>query len=391
MGLLARLAKIQIIYGSVLLLLVDWIASLEFISPAYGIFLRAASLVSFLLYLAVTGINHGKYRFGFGVVLASFNILNIIYSLISDDILGNLYYSVRILFWTSLTVVFYRLYIFNIILDADIRRFAIATIAVGSLFTILYMLSPATEAGQNASAYLLVWTLPLFFLVSKESFFRLVVVFVVCCAVFMTVKRGAIIALTLSMIAYYFSATLSGSGLKNFLRNVSAVGAIALVMGLILLVNLEAFSSRFSDSSGSGRDWMYSVLFVHYFTADFASQLFGFGVNSVQEYTGRLLYGEFSNKTGPYAHSDWIQLAHDFGLVGISLLTAIHLRLIWLLRYAKRYSLGFLGPLSMAYIIFFLVNIYSGHIFAPGAFVFGMIVALCEARRLRHELHYNSI
>jgi hypothetical protein len=81
---------------------------------------------------------------------------------------------------------------------------------------------------------------------------------------------------------------------------------------------------------------------------------------------------------GPYAHSDWLQLMHDFGLVGIVLLAWLHAAFLALIRRGFRLRNPVTPSLAMGYTILFLVNIYSGHLLGPTAIYFGLLL-VCGA------------
>ena len=376
---LARVTKLSIIYGSVLLLLLDWLAELNLIPSSVSFFLRAAILSICIFYIAITGISFGKYRFNFGSCLGFFIIINIIYSIFSPSVINEFYYTSRILLWTSITVATYRLLIFGFLREKELRNFIYAIILLGALFTLYHVTRPGVEAGQNASAYLLVWSIPLALLCSGRSKLKWILIGLASLAVILTVKRGAMVALGLSGLAYYLYGISVKSNAMNFFTRTFGLVVIMALCSLAVLSNYDAFESRFSETGGSGRDIMYALIVGHWLEADTMTKIFGYGINSVQRFTGQMFYDAFSNKSGPYAHSDWLQLIHDFGVVGFLILSWIHVSVLRLIISGYKMNLEYTPALIMGYVILFLVNIYSGHLFAPGAFIFGVLVAYCAA------------
>ena len=134
---------------------------------------------------------------------------------------------------------------------------------------------------------------------------------------------------------------------------------------------------------------MFPLIINHWLQADTLTKIVGFGINSVQQYTGEIFYGAYSGRSGVYAHSDWLQLIHDFGFFGFLILFWIHVSVLRLIISGYRMKLEYAPALLMSYVILFLVNIYSGHLFAPGAFIFGVSVAYCAAQ-LRFAEHRNG-
>ncbi|MCJ7603817.1 MAG: O-antigen ligase family protein [Desulfobulbaceae bacterium] len=364
--------------GTVLLVFFDWSFDLGLIAFPFSKYARAFLLVVFLVYLLRTGVQFGKFKFPFDRILAFYAALNIIYSVVSPDMIGNLYYSLRIMFWLLGTVVAYRLALSGILSDKGLQKTIVATVFLGAAFTIFFMTRSGTEAGQNASAYLLLWCLPFLLMMKKSQLGKLVLVLAVF-AILLTVKRGAMIALVLSIVAYGLTYLKLHGNFRVFIRGIRVVVLLAIVVAYALTTNWDAVQTRFQDTSGSGRSRMYTMLLNHYIQSDPMNLVFGFGINSVQKYTGYMYYGRIDT-SGPYAHSDWLQMMHDFGLLGIGFLVWLHVKVLTLIResYKKRHP--FTPSLVMGYAILFLVNIYSGHLMSPNAIYFGLLLAFTAAK-----------
>jgi hypothetical protein len=379
-ALFARSAKVSILFGSALLLILDWLALFNYMPPIVSLLLRAFIMSICLGYIFITGINFGKYSFGFGNALAFFIMVNIIYSLLSSSIISDIYYTSRILMWTSISVAVYRLILFGDLREYELRNFIYLIIVIGSVFTLYYMALPDVEGGQNASAYTLLWSIPMALLFPGRFKLKWIIVGLATLAIIVTIKRGAIVALIASASAYYIYLTMTKSSVSKFLTATLSFLLLIAIGYFAVMSNLEGFESRFSDTSGSGRDILYVLLLTHWLGADTITQIFGFGINSVQQYTSTIYFGAFSSESGVYAHSDWIQLIHDFGLIGFMILFWIHLSVLRLILDGHKMGLEYTPALLMGYIILFLVNIYSGHLFAPGAFLFGILVAYCATK-----------
>lgn len=378
-GLLPRVALAALLVGMPLLVLLDWVYDFGMIGFPFAKLTRALLLVVFGLYIVQTGINFGAYGFRFGRVLFAFLAINLVYTLLSHDILGNLYYTSRIAFWILGTVVAFRLARSGALSHSGLRWTIIATIALGAAFTVYFMMRPDIEAGQNASAYLLLWCLPILLMVKRtrldNAFLALAVV-----AILLTVKRGAMIALGLSLVAYALTYLKIYGNARAFAKILGLFALLAAISVYALAHNWDAVEHRFSDTTGSGRDQMYPMLITHWAESGPLNLAFGFGINSVQSYTG-LRYHGVEGSLGPYAHSDWLQLMHDFGLFGLGTLMCLHyqfLAMIW--TYFRRRT-SCTPSLAMAYVVLFLVNIYSGHLVAPTAIILGVLLGFAATRR----------
>ncbi len=269
----------------------------------------------------------------------------------------------------------YRLALCGALSEKVLQRAIGATVLLGAVFTIYFMTRADTEAGKNASAYLLAWCLPLL-LAAEKSRGRSALVALAAAAILLTVKRGAMLALGFSSIAYalaYLRLYGSPRALARVVGFLLVLGAVSLG---VLASNWDAVKTRFEDTSGSGRDNMYAMLVEHWRKAEPQNLVFGFGINSVQRYTG-MMYGSEDDR-GPYAHSDWFQLMHDFGLVGIVLLGWLHAAFLVLIRRGFKMRNPVTPSLAMGYTILFLVNIYSGQLMSLTAIYCGLLL-VCGA------------
>ena len=375
--LLASLTLYCLCAGSVALVFLDWIFDFGLISFPLGKIIRALLLVVFTIYIVRTGVRFGKHGFRFGRVLGFFLALNLSYTFLSGDIVGNLYYSSRIVFWICGTVVVYRLALSGILSEKALMRTTVSTVLLGAAFTIYLMTLPDIRAGQNASAYLLLWCLPLL-LMLKKSMLVNIIVGIAIFAILLTVKRGAMIALGLSIVAYGVTYVKLHRDFRVAARLAMLFALFALIAAYALAHNWDAVKKRFEDKSGSGRDKMYSELINHYVMAEPSNLLLGFGIRSVERYNGLLYHGD-ENVTSVYAHSDWLQFTHDFGLLGFGFLVWLHVRFLCLVFDGLKKRHDYTPPLVMGYVILFLVNMYSGHLMAPDAFYFGILVAHASA------------
>jgi hypothetical protein len=385
---MGRLALICLCVGTVLLVLLDWIGAFGYISLAFSKYTRAALLVIFVIYVISTGLSLGAYGFSFGRVLGFFMVINLTYSFLSDNTVDDLYDVSKIVFWVIGSVVAYRLTLAGALTEKMLRRTVIATVILGAAFTIMLMTNPAVEGGQNASAYLLVWCMPLLLLV-KKSWVVNISIAVAVIAILLTVKRGAMIALVLSLVAYGLSYLIIHNNFNTFAKLAGSFIVIAIIGSFIISTKWNIIEQRFEDTSGSGRDKLYGMLFEKWVHSDPSKLIFGYGIHSVQRYTGQVFYHS-ENIIGPYAHSDWLQYMFDFGLFGVSFLVWLHVKFLFLIRKSLRFGRSFTSPLIMGYVILFLVNIYSGHLMGTNAIYLGLLLAYTSAS-MNYSKHFQNM
>ena len=373
-ALASRFTMLFLCVGMVLLVFFDWTSTLRLIPVPVSIYVRALLLIVFSIYLIKTGLQWWKFNFYFGSILAFFAILNLSYASVSPDPIINLFYSSRILFWLLGTVVAYRLTLSGILSEKVLHNTIVATVIIGAAFTIYFMTRSDTSAGQNASAYLLLWCLPLL-LLTEKSRLRNIALAMAVLAILLTIKRGAMIALVISFMAYGLTYLKINGNLRSIIKITRVILLLAIIGAFAVSTNWDAVQTRFQDTSASGRDRLYSMLVNHWIHGEPTNIVFGFGLNSVKKYTAYM----YRDSLGIYAHSDWLQYMHDFGLLGLGFLMWLHIKFLKFIRASYKRGHPYTPSLVMGYVILFLANIYSGHLMSPDAIYFGLLIAYSTA------------
>lgn len=362
-----------------IILLCDWLFNLSIINLPIGLILKAFSIVVFVSFLLTK-----KFKikgFKFKKVIIYFVLLNFIYSLFSDNILENIYFTIRLLYWVLGTLVFYYLYS-NAYLNATaLRKMIISTVLIASVFTIWLMLN--SDEHQNASAYLILWCLPLL-LNFKQTFLAKVLTFIAIASIILTIKRGALLALVISLFVYFMS-TLKIS--RTSVTKIRIIGIGSILISFIALIFSSIWNKlliRLDDTSGSGRDKLYQGLLDKYTNGELHELIFGYGINSVQQYS-KVLFGSDSDGVGVAAHSDWLQYMFDFGIFGIFFMIILHYHFLKLLFFNFKNKTTLLPPVSMSYVIFAFTTIYSFILNTPDAMFFGIVISVftVESRKIK--------
>lgn len=172
------------------------------------------------------------------------------------------------------------------------------------------------ETIVNNMAYNFVFLTPFLFLIKRKNL-SYILLFVLVFFVIQGAKRGAIVVeLLLVLLYFYYEIT-------NVKHNKGAVKSVLLVLvGLSLMgyavyeltISNEFLAMRFEstiEGDTSGRDYLYRSIWNSWWNEssnDWITFLFGFGFAGSTQLTD-----------GRFAHSDWLEVLSNFGLMGIIL------------------------------------------------------------------------
>ncbi len=130
----------------------------------------------------------------------------------------------------------------------------------------------------------------------------------------LSLKRGAILAEAAVCLSLIVAGSRLGR-LRPFLRkNGHWVAGIFAIWFIVCMSRLEWLTERFSglmDDGGSGRSQFYPLLFERWRQADLFHWFFGFGFWSTPAYLDRVWLDHI------YAHSDVLEMLHDYGAIGV--------------------------------------------------------------------------
>lgn len=164
----------------------------------------------------------------------------------------------------------------------------------------------------NNESYDFVNLIPFVFLIKKKKIISGVLMGLLLFFIIQGSKRGAIIAGVLGLLGYFYYL-LKTIEKKNRIRGY--------IVAIIVLFGISAFglkiylSNEFlidrmtslSEGNTSGRNFIYETIFNAWYNSESVwNYLTGFGFASSLKITG-----------DSYAHSDWLELLSNFGLIGI--------------------------------------------------------------------------
>jgi hypothetical protein len=368
-----------------IIMIFDWLKNLEIINFNIGIILKGFSVIFFSGFLILNRIIIRG--FIFKNVLKYFLFINFTYSIFSSSILENIYFSIRILYWIIIVFTFYYLYQKEYITKYSLRKMIISTTIIGVFFTLFLMSN--SEEHQNGSAYTILWCLPFLFYF-KRTFLINLVIFLAFTAVIFTIKRGAIIALILSILVYTFGKFIINKSVVNKFKTIGLSIIVSIILVGIISLVWDQISVRLQDTGGSGRDILYAGLILKYLDSDLVSYIFGYGINSVQIYS-KILYNS-NSEFGVAAHSDWLQYIFDFGLLGFLFMLNLHKGFLRLVKFNYRYKTELFPSLIMTYLIFSITTVYSFILNTPDALFFGLLIAFftVESNNLNSSIRSSN-
>ena len=341
--------------------------------------IRAMILFILVVYVASTGLDPGGHAFALGrplFLIGGALLFSALYSTADTRIV--LKELIKSLTWIVASVASYRLSLSGHVTLARVRNLCMIVVSIAAMWTLWFCLDPSRRIGQNADASLLLWCLPLL-LLSRPKLWGFVFVLLAAAAIFSTVKRGAILALVIGFSSYTISLNYISRHEIMKLKNVIVLALLVLVMiaGISWQWNNIMFrNEREMDRGeiGSGRNEFYRYIFNEWYYSDGIGILFGRGFYTVPETLNRVAGYSI------YAHSDWLEILHDMGIVGISLFLYLHHCMILLIRRAIRERDVVAPALIMGYCIFVLRGIYSqAFIGGKSLIFFGILLGVSSA------------
>lgn len=218
--------------------------------------------------------------------------------------------------------------------------------------------------------------LPLFFFL-KNKYLRIILLILLSIVTIISLKRSVFLGLLLFFISYvYYNGYI-----KLSLKNISIliiVSALCYIAFIYLYSEIFQLLNRFeniTDDQGSGRIYIYTMIYDNFRNNSILSQLFGSGQASVYE------------RFGIYAHNDYLEFLYDYGYIGL----LIFIVLICKLLFNKKVSLpdneeyksleSLKKSTVLLYIVLSLLNcvIYSFNIISPLFLTIGLCIGRMES------------
>lgn len=260
------------------------------------------------------------------------------------------------------------------ILDESLLRRSITALALTMAGASLYgSLTASGETYSNALAYDMVYVCGLLLLWPPSRARQLVMALVVL-AVLMTLKRGALVSMIVGACVFWGLARGCLAGARRWRFGSGGLVLLA-VAAMGVIYRWQDIADRWSgvndpQTESSGRLVFWPMIMDHWRQGSWQEQVFGFGFNSVPEALERLGYFAI------YAHSDWLGVLHDQGLLGVAVQVVLHASVVlvvsrlWLVRHPATAAMGW------GYGAYLVASICSGHLGGWLMFYFAMLLGI---------------
>ena len=301
-----------------------------------------------------------KYNKSFAYPLFGWIILVIVNSLLTSDSIGrmlkNFNYSSM---WATHFLVYYLVASKSIINEKKIVSvFSVLALLSSFLVVLLFNTRNVVEGGLGFtgglnSSYFVICLLPWLVLVKKKGL-RLALLTVAAVAVFLSMKRTALIVLALQLLFFFLlqgsGKTRRGAFSKIFLT-VFSLMVLFYVFNYVSNTYLEnGIQARFemaeNDDMGA-RPYIWGVLLEKYNTSPLFYKLIGHGGDSFMQEGGIELS----------AHNDYLETLYDFGIIGVALLIlfiiSLFLKIKKMMHNNKDLGISYLiGVIALVFIMF---------------------------------------
>jgi len=208
-----------------------------------------------------------------------------------------------------------------------------------------FMFDDLINRADNLSYSLLsVMTLVLVLKPKKQNYIIMTIVYI---AILFSLKRGAVVAGSVLFIFYIYQNIDSGISKRKLSRIIGVLSVLPLVPYFILKYSEQLFFRFNNDFTGSGRIYIYNNIINIWREGDLISKVFGNGFFSI-------------NGGQTYAHSDWFELLHDHGILGIIIFSGVLISLFKERLIIKRFYPALYIPFIATISVIFLKSIYSG-------------------------------
>jgi len=236
---------------------------------------------------------------------------------------------------------------------------------------------------RNSDAYLILWLIPLLLLQKRPGIISILLVLLGGFAIAFTMKRGASIALGLSMLVFLTAKMrLAPKEAKKYLGLMCVLALM--VAAMYSYRRIDAVTRWTAPGGGlsrltSGRTVFYNTIVLGWQQGSILNQAIGAGFYSVPDFLGESWYG-----SAIYAHSDWLEILYDYGALGVVVFACFHVSIVSLVVKAVRMRHACAPALAMGYAIFFLVSIYSGSTMFHQTIFFSWLVAHSQGVLMRN-------
>ena len=281
------------------------------------------------------------------------------------------------LYWIFGIFVFYHLVFSGVLKIKHITLTVHIIIIIALLRSLMVTLDPSSPIERNAQQTLLLWCIPLM-LLNPRSKVTVSLVYLATFSIVLTLKRGALVGLFLSVPAYLLAYGRVARHTRDFKKVALVVGMLFFVIVCVLVWQWDNVLLRWRnltdvDTIGSGRGMWFRMILRHCADAPLLNQIFGFGFFSVLPFLDYYWVAEI------IAHSDWLETLHDQGLVGVFAFLLLHLAIILYIRRGILRRAVVVAPLVMGYTVFWSLGFHSQCTMGSNTIFFALLLGYCSA------------
>jgi len=296
-------------------------------------------------------------KFIFFKFLSFFLIVLFLYLFTDQDFAEGFWVYSKILYWVLGVNILFAYGYRGVFKEEDFLIVLKRVILIAFIFTVLFFLTGYIKEDYNIAAYLVLFMYPLLLYNSDAFKFNKFFIILSAFSIFITLKRGAILAFTVSSLVYYFGYLKSNFSIKKLVSGFIIITSISLIGLTSLEFEDSNVEERFNENqfdpnnekAGSGRVGLYMDLYDGWYYSD--NLIFGFGN---QEDSRRIV----GRRT--HAHSDIFGFLYNYGLVGITLILLLYIKIIKFYFYYRKYDKENSAIIISLFFILVLVNFYSG-------------------------------
>ena len=219
------------------------------------------------------------------------------------------------------------------------------------------------EQNDNVTnaAYTLLYMLPLL-LCTRNKILAIISVILTVIAVFLSLKRGSISILSVSLLIYAYILFFKGGNKQNRLIRI-----LLIILGLLIFTQTIYFFDDLSnntirerfvsleDDRGSGRIDVFRHTISMISRSHFLELLFGHGWDMVR----------VDSNLNLSAHNDHLEILYDFGLVSYIFFLIFYIRLVQFNVSLIKKKSHLAAPMAMSLVIFILASFISHIVIYP--------------------------
>jgi len=319
------------------------------------------NLVALFALFGKNGLPTSTFKKGFVFPLFGWLFLVFFNSLFTSDSIGRIFKNFNYAsMWATHFLIYYNVARKHTLDEGKmVSVFSVLTILSSFLVVVLFNERNVAEGGVGVSSglnssYFVICLIPWVVLYPKKGI-RLIIMSIAIVAVFLSMKRTALVVLALQLLIFFFFRKTKKGIFSKFV--ITGVFLTALLFVFVFVSNTyldNGIQARFemaeNDDMG-GRPLIWSVLLEKFNNSSVFYKLFGHGTDSFFQDGGIELS----------AHNDYLETLYDFGIIGALFLLLFVIGLVIKIKSVLRYNRD-LGVSFFVGVIALIFTMFSSHL-----------------------------